>query len=255
MSEELARLPMWEPDVPETAELWVRRWYWREKHPWAKQALVTTHEHPKLSNWAFSLFWLLLFGMSFGPVLGTSADAAPYNWILFAGNSIAVLSLLALVVPLTFLLIPYAGTPWHQVMEHLPELPEDLSDEMLVPLLDLTERWIDTQSNIRLNISDHLLPTRISSKSSGFEEFRSTRELLKQMTVEMRRHHHAVAASNHVGDASLKMVPDNVAEEAQREFEALAEDAEIFQSMFQNVVSHAQMQRELNTAVRLPALK
>lgn len=255
MSKELTRRQMGEPDVPETAELCVRRWYWREKHPWAKQALVTAHEHPKLSNWAFSLFWLLLFGMSFGPALGTSADAAPYNWILFAGNSIAVLSLLALVVPLTFLLIPYADTPWHQVMEHLPELPEDLSDEMLVPLLDLTERWIDTQSNIRLNISDHLLPARISAKSSGFEEFRATRELLKQMTVEMRRYHHAVAASNHVDDAVMKMVPDNMAAEARREFEALAEDAEISQTLFKSVVSHAQMRRELNAAVSLPAVK
>lgn len=252
MSKELAQRVIWELDVPETAELWVRRWYWREKHPWAKQALITAQEHSKLSNSALALTGTMLFGMSFGAVLGTSADITPYNWILFAGNSIAVLSLVSLMVPLMFLYILCLDAPWHQVMEHLPELPEDLPDEMLVPLLDLTERWIDARSNISLTISEQFLPTK---KSSGFEEFKATRELLKQMTVEMRRHHHAVAASNHLDDAVMKMVPDNIAAEARREFEALAQDAEISQTLFQNVVSHAQMQRELNTAVRLPALK
>ena len=243
--------------IKRDAELHVRRWYWSDKSFVAHKVRAFSRDHPK-SAMLGGLFPSLFAGMLVLASMFTQIDylMGTGNGVFNAGDMLAA-AVFLMCFPLFFVIIPVFITDEVDDMEVLPELPDDIPEDMYVDLVEKTEKWLETSSAMcPFSVTDHVAYKfsalrRVHGFSDGYREYRANGDVLRQMTATMRRHYHALNAAVHVSGDVLELVPAQVVEESSREFQSLSTIADGNMVVLDTLSKHTLMNRELDIANKL----
>lgn len=239
------------------AELHIRRWYWSDKSFVAHKVRAFSRDHPK-SAMLGGLLPSLFAGMLVVISLFIKIDDLVHGGggRINAGDVLCAASFL-LYFPLFFVFIPVVLTDDVDEMYVFPELPGDVPEDMYVDLVEKTEKWIESGTVLcPFSVSDraaYRFPAlrRVHGFSDGYCEYRANGDVLRQMTMTMRRHYHALNSAEHVSGDVLELVPTQVAEEASQEFKSLSTIADGNTAVLETLSKHTLMNRELDIANKL----
>lgn len=243
--------------IKRDAELHIRRWYWSDKSFAAHKVRAFSRDHPKSAMFGGllpSIFAGTLVVISLFIKIDDLVHGGGGN--LDAGDTLAAASFL-LYIPLLFVILPVFILDEVDDVNVLPELPDDVPEDMYLNILDKAEKWLGTSSEMcPFSVADHVtykFPALgwVHKFSNGYCEYRANGDVLRQMTVTMRRHYHALNAAEHVRGDVLELVPAQVAEETSREFQSLSTIADGNMVVLDTLSKHTLMNRELDIANKL----